>query len=64
MRMVQLEEVTALTQVLVPPMRACLCGGGQVRMLLFLGSLCNGVLEALANVERCVLAALATPSPR
>ncbi len=33
-------------------------------MLLFLGSLCNGVLEALANVERAVLAALATPTPR
>jgi hypothetical protein len=37
---------------------------GQVRMLLYLGSLCSGILEALADVERAVVSALACQTPR
>ena len=35
----------------------------QVRVLLYLGSLCSGILEALADVERAVVAAVASQTP-
>ena len=33
-------------------------------MLLYLGSLCSGILEALADVERAAVSALACQMPR
>lgn len=33
-------------------------------MLLYLGALCNGILEALAEVERAAFEALACQTPR
>lgn len=34
---------------------------GQVRVLLYLGALCSGILETLADVEREAVGALACP---
>ena len=36
----------------------------QVRVLMYLGALCSGILEALADVEKAAVGALSTPRHR
>lgn len=39
------------------------CCGLQVRALLYVGALSNGILEALAHAERAITDAIVTPVP-